>query len=103
MPIESEQDRLDMLEDWGADITLPDTSTIKGIVDRAFVGVVLDDISVEGSDPMAVCSSAEVSSLVEGDAITVANAADPDVDGSYIIKGTEPDGTGMTMLKLRRG
>lgn len=100
--IESEQDRLDMLEDYGADITLPDASVIKGIFDREFAAVQFGgDLGVESYDPVALVSTAQASALAEDSAITVSNSGITGVDGNYLVREPQPDGTGLTLLKLK--
>ena len=100
--IESEQDRLDMIADWGATITLPNASTIKGIVDREFVAVSFGEMGIESSDPVAVVSTAQAAGLVEDDTIVISDSEVPGVDGTYQIREPQPDGTGLTLLKLKQ-
>lgn len=96
--VESEQDRLDMLEDWGANITLPGGAVVKGIVDRDFAAL---QFGVSSSDPMALVSTAQVDGvLVYKSSITVSSSGITGVDGDYEVIEQQPDGSGMTVLKL---
>lgn len=50
---------------------------------------------VETTNPVARAQSADVASLVQGSPITIAAVA-------YTITGVQSDGTGVTLLQLRR-
>jgi hypothetical protein len=100
--IESESDRLQMLADWGASLTLPTDETIPAIVDRDFILATLGDMGVESSDPQALVSTAQIADVLsERDTITIADSNVTGVDGAYSIREIQPDGTGLTLLKLK--
>ncbi len=50
---------------------------------------------VSGTSPAIWCKSSDVDEVEVGDAVTVSG-------GSYAVAGIEPDGTGLTVLKLQR-
>lgn len=65
----------------------------------ATVNVIFDDeykdpLGIESSGPRAVGRVSDFANVVHQDTLTVNSIA-------YIITGTEPDGTGMLVLKLR--
>lgn len=100
--IETETDRLKLLAEFGAGITLPDATEIKGIVDRDFVAAALGDIGIGSTGPQALVSAAQIAGkLSEGSVVTVANSGITGVDGSYKIKEQQPDGTGLVLLTLK--
>lgn len=48
---------------------------------------------VEGRAPVALAIASEVSLVAQGDALTAAGS-------SYVVRGVEPDGTGLVLLRL---
>lgn len=50
---------------------------------------------VSGSAPVFTCATADVTSVVEGTAITISAVG-------YTVRGIEPDGTGVTLLRLEK-
>lgn len=52
---------------------------------------------VETTSPVARARTADISALVQGSPITIAGW------GDFVINGVQPDGTGVTLLQLRRG
>lgn len=65
------------------------SSTISVIFDNAFA----EDLNVKGSLPVATCRSADVTTLSEGDTITISSTA-------YTVQEKKADGTGVTVLVL---
>lgn len=68
-----------------------DGATVNGIFDNDFLtamGV------TAGTGPVLLCASADVTSAAQGDAVTVGAVG-------YTITSLEPDGTGMTLLRLQ--
>lgn len=67
-----------------------DPVTVKGIFDKAYV----DPTGlVEGAAPVFQCAAADVPAAKHGDEI--------EIDGTtYKIRGVEPDGTGVVLLRL---
>lgn len=76
--------------DFGIDATVGGAAVV-GIFDRQY----LTEMGfVAGSSPVLLCISAEVSSAGEGTAVTIGAA-------SYTVTVPEPDGTGLTLLRLQ--
>ena len=67
-------------------------ASVQGIFDNAYQGAFSG--LVPDSSPSFTCATAEVSSVVVGDTLTL-NAT------PYTICAIEPDGTGVTVLKLK--
>jgi hypothetical protein len=90
MAIESDADRLMLLEDWGEDATYG-ASTITGIFDDSYS----DMVDIAGSVPVFTCRTSDVTaaSVAVGGTLTVSA-------GSYTVRALEPDGTGMTRIVL---
>ena len=75
--------------DFGVDAVLG-AATVRGIFDNAF----LSSLGITaGTGPVLLLPTSDVGSAAYGDAITVGAA-------SYTIAGIEPDGTGLTLLRL---
>lgn len=66
-------------------------ASVEGLFDNEYV----EFRDVAGTRPVLRAVSTEVSSVIEGTAVTV-NAV------SYTVAGIQPDGTGMTLLVLER-
>lgn len=52
-------------------------------------------LGVSGTSPAIWCKSSDVAAVAVGAAVTVGG-------GSYTVAGIEPDGTGVTVLRLQR-
>ena len=76
------------MPDFGVDVTIG-AETVRGIFDNGYA----ESFGVAGSDPHVLVSAAEVATAALGDPVTIGAA-------NYAIVGIEPDGTGMTRLKL---
>lgn len=77
---------------FGETVTVGGTD-ITAIVDTEYSALNLG-IGIESSDPQITCKTSDVSSAQHGTAVTMRSA-------SYTVSGPpEPDGTGMTVLKL---
>lgn len=50
---------------------------------------------VEGSNPIALCKDADVVGVLHGDSITIDSIV-------YTVREVQPDGSGMTLLQLRK-
>ncbi len=72
-------------------------ATIGGIgIDALFDnGFMLGTMGIEGADAVITCKSADVSSVAHGTAVVV-NAI------TYRVCGIEPDGDGLTLLRLEK-
>ena len=75
---------------------LTDVATVAGLsVNGIFRNGYAESFDIDGAQPSLTCLSADVSTAVRGTAVVV-NAV------SYTVSGIEPDGTGMTKLKLEK-
>lgn len=69
-----------------------DGVTVNGIHDNAF----LESMGITaGTGPVLLCAAADITSAAQGDTAVIAAV-------SYTITSLEPDGTGMTLLRLNR-
>lgn len=76
--------------DFGVDATVGG-ATVRGIFDNDF----LTSLGVTaGTGPVLLLPTASVDSAVQGDSVVIAAV-------SYTIAGIEPDGTGLTLLRLQ--
>lgn len=66
-------------------------SPVNAIFDDAYQ----DDLEVEGSVPTLWCKTAALPAIAHGTAVVVNSV-------SYRISGIQPDGTGVTVLRLQR-
>lgn len=99
MPVETADDRLILLNDFGFDVTYThngQSSVIKGILDNEF-----EEVELGGSVPFAVqrprlhCRTSDVSDAVNGDTMQIEGI-------TYYIRVVMPDGTGMTEIQLEK-
>jgi len=68
-------------------------ATIGGIFDRDYVEPLGD--TMQGNGPVFQCASADVPSAIHGDTLLI--------DGElFNVRGVEPDGTGLTLLRLEK-
>lgn len=67
-------------------------ATIKGILDASY-----DEAMgrLQSSRPLFTCATADVSAAAHGQTLTIGSTA-------YTIRGVEPDGTGITVLRLEK-
>ena len=97
MAVESDAMRLQYLKDFGVSgCTFTDVSTGT----TAFVHALLrkedleEEAGVESSAPFALVRTSDVPNVVQGDTIAISGT-------TYTIWAVEPDGEGMTDLRLR--
>ena len=64
---------------------------VLGIFDRVYLEPIGN--SVEGTSPVFQCPAASVVGVAQGDTLTIAGDA-------YTVRGVEPDGTGLVLLRL---
>lgn len=76
-------------DDFGVAGTYDGSTTVNGIFDSDYVEI----NGVEAKRPVFMCKASEVSGVVHGKTL-VANSK------SYVVRGVQPDGTGLTMLVL---
>lgn len=69
-------------------------NAVDGIFDNEYVAVDLDGVEVESLGPVLQCATSDVPGVAQGDAVIV-NAV------NYTVAEVRPDGTGMTLLRLR--
>jgi len=96
MGAESAADRLAMLgtDDFGTAATIS-SSTVYGIFDDAYQTVIEATGEVATTAPQFLCRTADVSSVAQGNTITINSIA-------YKAISIESDGTGMTTIQLSR-
>ena len=101
MAIETDAMRLQYLKDFGvSDATYRDTSagisaTIYALLRKEYLEEVAGgEVGVESSAPFALVRTSDVPNVVQGDQITINGT-------TYTIWAVEPDGEGMTDLRLR--
>jgi hypothetical protein len=78
-----------MLKDFGQSITL-NGSTVQAIFDNAYTGM----LGMESSGPALTVASSDVAGVEQGHAVVVGSA-------NYTVVTVEPDGTGVTVLRLQ--
>jgi len=76
--------------DFGVDATL-NAVAVRVIFDAAYV----DPLGVESSGPVATLPTADAATAAHGQTLIVSGT-------TYKIRGIEPDGTGITLLRLER-
>ena len=99
MPVETADDRLLMLADFGVSCTVTHqaggTSVFTAIFDSEHQ---FEDaggsVAFSISQPMITGRSADMASVVYGDSIVVTG------EGNFVIRAIMPDGTGITELRL---
>ena len=95
MTVETSQDRLTVLNDFGVDVTIG-SSKIKAIFDNPH-----QDITIGGEVPFSIqeCSitarTADLTSVGQGSILVIDSV-------NYAVTDIQPDGTGMTMVMLER-
>ena len=65
------------------------TTTVNGLFEKAY----LETFNTQGSQPTFMCATADVSSAAHGDTLVIGGT-------TYSVVGVEPDGTGVTLLRL---
>ena len=101
MAVATDAVRLQFLKDFGiSDATYRDTSagttaTIYALLRREYLEEEAGgEVGVESSAPFAFVRTSDVPNVVQGDQITISGT-------TYTIWAVEPDGEGMTDLRLR--
>ena len=100
MAVESAADRAIFfgVDDFGITATYTrgaTPSTVIGIFDMAYVTVDVAEVGYASAEPEFLMQSSQVpSGAVPGDTLTVNSTA-------YIVRNIEPDGTGVTRLRLQ--
>ena len=70
-------------------------ATIPVILDQAYMGIDQGDIAVDAKDVQVLVQDASVPVVRQGHLLTIGAVV-------YKISGVEPDGTGLTVLRLER-
>lgn len=98
MTVETDEDRLALLEDWGVSAVTGAGATIQGVFDDKYLGIDAQGMVVEADSPIFVCRSSDVASaaLTHGATVTINGV-------TYTVRTLKPDGTGMTQLVLSDG
>lgn len=73
-----------------ADAAIVGGVAVNGIFDAAYAG----PLSMDGSSPILWVKSASVPTVAQGDSVVVGAT-------NYTVAGIEPDGTGITQLRLQ--
>lgn len=76
--------------DFGVDATL-NSASVRVIFDAAYT----DPLGVESVGPVATLPTADAATVAHGQMLIVAST-------TYKVRGVEPDGTGITLLRLER-
>lgn len=85
----------EMIDLIGMTVTVGGTS-ITAIFDNAYQSINLDTGEIGSTGPALHCKTSNVSTAKHGDAVVVSSV-------NYTVAGPpEPDGTGLTVLKLRK-
>jgi hypothetical protein len=87
-----EQDIASMLSvsEFATEVTIAG-QPVRAIFDAAYV----DPLGVAQVRPVLTCATADVAAVARGAAVVIGAA-------SYVVRGIEPDGTGVTLLILER-
>ena len=101
MAVEDDEMRLEFLQDCGiSDATFTDTSagsssTITALLKNEYsLEDVGGEVGVETSTPVAIVRSSDVNNVAQGDTLAISGT-------TYTIVEVQPDGEGMTNLRLR--
>lgn len=92
--LENDADRLAMLKSLGGALVSHADGEFVGIFESAYQNALSNGVDVESADPTIHARTSDVSALVKDAVLTVAAA-------TYRLKRAEPDGTGMTILRLK--
>jgi hypothetical protein len=66
---------------------------VNGIIDRPYLEALGND--VQGAEPYFLCAAASVPTVAQGQTLIVAGT-------TYKVRGIEPDGTGVVLLRLEQ-
>ena len=79
---------------FGQAVTVNNVS-ITAIFDNEYAGFSGLGVGIDSNEPILTCKSADVSTAVQGTAAVVGGV-------TYAVVGVEPDGTGITTLRLEQ-
>ena len=81
-------------DDFAVSATYSGGGTVSGIFDNQFLGVPGEPV-MSGSQPTFTVKTADVPTVTTGQTFVIASV-------TYTVTGIHPDGTGVTMLLLRK-
>jgi hypothetical protein len=82
------------LDDFGVEATFKG-QPIRCIFDRQYFEIPAGEAGMQSSQPQALCKDADVIGAAQGEAFDIGAV-------TFRIVGIEPDGTGMTLLRLEK-
>lgn len=91
MTVESDADRLSMLDDWDAATYLG--GQISGIFNAEYIEIGDNEAAIESSQPNFLCREIDVSGIAHGAMMSIKGS-------TYKVVGVQPDGAGLTLLML---
>lgn len=94
MSVETETDRANFLADFGESVTVSGNA-ITAMMDNEWLSEAVGGLEIDSLEPALLCRATDVSSSVNGDAVTARGTA-------YTIKDTQPAGDGWTLILLER-
>lgn len=86
---ETDADRLAVIQCCDGQLVTVATASVWGIFENAYA----EDLNIAGTRPQLRCRTTDVSTAIVGTAVVVNEL-------SYLVRGVQPDGTGMTVLIL---
>ena len=99
MEIETESDRLNLLEDEAEDFDTGHAETLRAVFRRTRYDVLLDDQVVANYKTELYGRASDFAAHDFRLMYELVRAADGSV---FFVKGSEPDGTGMTVIELKQ-
>lgn len=94
MTVETEADRLLMLNDFGSDVSVSG-STYKGIFENPHQEVGIGEVDFSLQEATLVMRASDASGISQDDKLTIGSA-------EYAVTDIQPDGTGFTTLMLEK-
>lgn len=82
------------LSDFGEPVTLAG-ATVQAIFDRAYRSADAEHLQIEDRAPVLTCKDADLPADPHDETVVIRGA-------SWLVIGVEPDGTGLSRLKLRK-
>jgi hypothetical protein len=95
MAVESDEDRAMFLsaDDFGVTAIYKGSIEIEGIFDKFYLEQSVGIAGIQSNDPVFTCLTSEAPDPAHGETLEIGTA-------TYKIIGVEPDGDGMTILRL---
>lgn len=98
MSVETDADRLTLLDDFGVSIGLasgsPQTEII-GIFDNEYYEMGIGDTAYSTTQPKVTVRTSDISNVGQGDIVIVEGT-------TYTVSDIQPDGTGISILRLHK-